>query len=266
MNFEKILGQYWDKTNDVLRYKLKHTPCSIISKREMLAYLMKIYDPLGLAANYTTQAKVIIQEIWKTELDWDSPVPERIMEQWQRWKERIKELEHIQIPRCYSVASNIEVTELHTFVDASEKAFAAVVYLRTLTEKGIDVNIVAAKTRVAPIKPLSIPKLELQAAVLGVRLAETVKEELRITTDRDYYWSDSKTVLGWINADPQKYKQFVAVRIGEILDTTNASQWKWVSSESNPADEATKVVTRKSIWLNGPVFLKQRKLNIGTPS
>lgn len=179
-----------------------------------------------------------------------------MIDQWNSWTKRLDHLKTEEIPRCYSKTLNKVVRrELHTFVDASDRAFAAVVYLRTITENTIDVAIVAAKARVAPTKVMSIPRLELQAAVLGTRLTDTVMKEIRLHTATTTYWSDSKTVIAWINSEHRKYKQFVALRVSEILDSTTTSQWRWVDTKNNPADEATKRVTKDSIWVNGPPFL-----------
>lgn len=254
-HFEKVLGMYWDTNSDTFRYKLKNIPTGLFSKREMLSFIMRIYDPVGLIANIVIEGKVLMQRLWKAGVDWDDNVPEFEMQNWTKFLNRIRSIENIHIPRCFSKTKHVVSREIHTFVDASEDAFAAVAYMKTVHEDGVDINIIAAKTRVAPTKPLSIPRLELQAAVLGIRLAATIRKELRLKIDREYYWSDSKTVLAWIRSEPRNYKQFVALRIGEILQESSADQWHWVASKDNPADEATKVNHNPSIWLTGPAFL-----------
>ena len=114
--------------------------------------------------------------------------------------------------------------DLHTFVDASVKAFAAVTYLRTFHDLGIDISIVAAKSKVALTKPMSIPRLELQGAVLRTRLNEAIKRELRLKVQTEFLWTDSKTVLAWLNSEPRAYNQFVVLRIGEILEFNSPKQ------------------------------------------
>lgn len=263
--FEKVLGLYWDTRRDVFRYQIKDEIRDEWNKRDMLSYIMRIYDPLGLLSNYMIEGKIMMQSLWKTGLNWDEQISRGIKMQWDKWLKRIHVARTLAFPRCFSKGQNCLKRELHVFVDASEQAFAAVAYLRTVYETHVDVTIIAAKTRVAPTKPLSIPRLELQAAVLGVRLAETIKNEIRFEFNEEYFWSDSKTVLSWVNSEARNYKQFVAVRLGEILNSTSSSQWKWVASKDNPADEATKVIVGKSQWMEGPAFLKMREIKELTP-
>ncbi|XP_017468479.1 PREDICTED: uncharacterized protein LOC108360625 [Rhagoletis zephyria] len=124
--------------------------------------------------------------------------------------------------------------------------------------------IVASKTRVAPLKPISIPRMELMAAILGLRLANCVESEASIRIDRRYFWTDSRDVLCWIRSDARKFQQFVAVRIGEILEGSEISNWRWVPSTQNVSDDGTKWVTTPKIhgsirWFTGPEFLQMNE-------
>jgi len=262
--YPKILGQWWDTEGDCFKYILKFLNMAneFTTKREVLSVIMKIYDPLGLLANHLIEAKLIMQEMWRLGHNWDDKLPIVIINQWNAWVKSMKIVEKINIKRCYSQTNHsITRREIHVFVDASDKAFAAIVYMRTISSNGIEVSPIAAKSRVAPIKPLSIPCLELQGAVLGVRLADTILKELRVHINDTFYWTDSKTVMAWIAAaEPKRYTQFVAARVGEILSKTSAAQWNWVCSKDNPADEATKQSSRQSIWLTGPKFLQDQEI------
>lgn len=153
----------------------------------MLSYIMKIYDPLGLLSNYLIERKIMMQSLWKTGLNWDEKVPLKIKTQWDQRMKKLSNASAVAIPRCYALREQCLTRELHVFVDASEQAFAAVAYLRTIYADGVNVAIVAAKTRVAPTKPLSIPRLELQGAVLGTRLSETIKKELRLQVSKEFF-------------------------------------------------------------------------------
>lgn len=172
----------------------------------------------------------------------------------------ISHIAAVRIPRCYSTHLN-EATrvELHTFTDAGEYAYAAICYIRVVYQDSYDVAIVAAKSKVAPLKPVSIPRLELQAAVMGAKLANKVVNTQRITVTSKIFWCDSKTVLQWLRMDPRRFQQFVMHRVGEILATTETTQWRWVPSKMNPADLATKTQTvwEFPMWLNGPKFLHE---------
>lgn len=153
--------------------------------------------------------------------------------------------------------------QVHVFVDGSEEAFAAAAYLRCKSLESISTTLIIAKARTASIKStVSIPRMELQAAVLGCRLSQSLDAELDIKVNSYHFWSDSKIVLHWIKDDSNLYKQFVANRISEIRDGSNISDWRWVPTKLNAADLATRSKTtfcekKFNIWLQGPDFLRR---------
>ncbi|XP_053685689.1 uncharacterized protein LOC128735222 [Sabethes cyaneus] len=250
MATEKVLGLWWCTATDCFTFKinwsrlgddlLKGERCP--TKREVLRIMMSIYDPLGLVAHYLMYLKVLLQEIWRSGVGWDENIDQKCLAKWQVWLRLLPEIENLKIPRCYRLctsARNRTEVQLHTFVDAGENGIAAVVYLRFAEDGIVECSLVGAKTRVAPLKYLTIPRLELQAAVIGAR-----------------------NVLSWIRADHRKYSQFVATRISELLDLTKVSDWNWVPSKWNVADEGTKWQSRPSLksdsrWYKGPEFLYQ---------
>ncbi|XP_075150886.1 uncharacterized protein LOC142224994 [Haematobia irritans] len=268
-NTEKMLGMFWDPNKDVFVYIFRFvrlrrdilTTETIPTKRELLQALMSIFDPLGFISSYTTTLK-ILQEVWRSDINWDDEIRNCLYIKWQNWKAAIDRISAVEIPRCYSQYLN-EATEieLHTFVDAGEDAYAAVCYIRDFSQHQCDVAIIAGKSKVAPLKPMSIPRLELQAAIIGVRIAQKVLEISRLNFTSKYFWTDSKTVLQWLRMDPKKFQQFVMHRVGEILEVTNVTQWRWVPSKMNPADLATKYQHNwnVSMWFTGPQFLRESK-------
>lgn len=134
-------------------------------------------------------------------------------------------IETVEVPRCYRVLTSVNASvEMHTFVDASESGFAAVVYLRFQENDVVECSLVGAKARVAPLKFLSIPRSELQAALLGVRLSDTILKSLSINVNQRYFWTDSKDVLCWLGSDHRRYSQFVAFRVSEILESTEINE------------------------------------------
>ncbi|XP_041564473.1 uncharacterized protein LOC121467226 [Drosophila elegans] len=155
----------------------------------------------------------------------------------------------------------LDFTELHTFVDASEFGYAAVCYFRIGKGDDITISLVAAKSKVARLKPLSIPRMKLLAALTGARLSQKVRNTRNIKTDEHIYWTDSRTVISWLTMDPRNFYAFVMHRVGEIMETTNASQWHWVPTKLNVADMATKFTSKPNPeeWVNGPHFLRQSR-------
>ncbi|XP_055585084.1 uncharacterized protein LOC129737939 [Uranotaenia lowii] len=235
------------------------------TKREVLRMVMSIFDPLGLIAHYVVHGKVLMQEVWKYGSGWDDILPEELRADWHRWSRLLAQLNQVSVPRYFFPgipSSNLSGLQLHVFVDASESAFACVAYLRMVYRENAHCALLSAKTKVAPLKPISMPRSELQAALMGARLVETLSEILELSIERKYLWTDSLTVLSWLRSDSRRYHQFVTYRIGEILSKTSISEWHYVPSKLNVADDATKwgngpSLDSSSRWFTGPDFLKK---------
>ncbi|XP_062713617.1 uncharacterized protein LOC134290481 [Aedes albopictus] len=263
---ERVLGMAWLPDEDVFVYYVKlPDETEVITKRNILRFVMSVFDPLGLISHLLVHGKVIVQDLWRAQVGWDDAIPTEIQQSWVRWIEHLSRLEKLRIPRCYFSGydpDSFRSLQLHIFVDASESAFACVAYFRIVDRGQPRCALVASKAKVAPLKPLSIPRLELQAAVIGSRIAKSVAEYHTMPVSRRFFWSDSKTVLSWIGSDARKYRQYVAVRIGEILEETQPGEWYWVPTKHNVADEATKWGKSPDFhqdrrWFTGPDFLFQ---------
>lgn len=221
---------------------------------------MSVYDPLGLISHFTITGKILLQNLWRNNTGWDEEVPEEDAKNFKEWLRSLDDVTKLRIARYYGRGPD-DVMDLHVFCDASEQAYAATAYWRIESPDGkVVVRLVAARARVAPLKAVTIPRLELQAALIGARLAETITKEHRDKPRKTTYWTDSQTVLRWIEKDAVKYTPFVAHRLGEIAELTNASQWKWVPTELNVADDATRPTYTTHMrpddrWFTGPAFL-----------
>ncbi|XP_055633462.1 uncharacterized protein LOC129773832 [Toxorhynchites rutilus septentrionalis] len=270
----RVLGMLWLTDEDALSFisQLKEEVQQIVenesrpTKRQVLWVLISFFDPLGLLSALMVHCKILLQDIWRTGPQWDEQISEDHEERWRSWTAVLQRILTVKIPRCYFPNATMQCyrqLQLHVFVDASEAAYAAVAYFRIVDTNGTSkCALVTAKTKVAPLKHLSIPRMELQAAVLGTRLIRFILESHTVTITERYMWSDSTTVLAWLRADPRKYKQYVTCRIGEILEQTDVNEWWWVPSKNNPADFATKwgsgpSVDVKGAWFQGPSFLYQ---------
>ena len=267
---ERILGLYWNTQKDLLSFNvgIERIPVDILSgarkptKREFLRIIMSVYDPLGLLGPFTLQSRIIMQEIWQSGVGWDEKIRDEEQVGWVKWLRNLQKIKSLSIPRCLTpIYKKYTSVQLHMFCDASLKAYTAVVYLRfVVPNEKAHVSLVMAKTRVAPLKPMNVPRLELQAALLGARLVRTVRSEMEIKINKIYLWSDSLTVLRWIKGEPRTRTIFVAHRLGEINELTTSTDWNWVPTKLNPADYSTRwikvPIDENNAWFIGPEFLR----------
>ena len=230
-----------------------------LTERGLLSMLSSIYDPLGLASPFILGTRRIVQDLCRGKLAWDEKISASYGEQWTRWTDRLAEMEAVKIPRCILPPSPVK-QQLHNFSDASEKAYGVVSYLRSQDRDGKTYSyIVMAKSRLAPLKTLTIPRLELQAATLATRQDALLRRELDVELESSQFWTDSTIVLQYIFNQERRFHTFVANRVAEIRGKSEVEQWHHVSTKDNPADDASRGVTAGSLglsrWQHGPAFL-----------
>ena len=229
--------------------------------------MSSVYDPLGFVAPIIVPAKKLLQDLCKQKLGWDDPISDIDGERWEEWKSQLASLSQITIDRCVKPASlgDLKIAELHNFADASQIAYGAVSYLRLVdVEDRIHCAFLIGKSRLAHLKPMTVPRLELSAAVLAIQLDQTVREELDIPISQSTFWSDSTCVLQYIRNQSKRFHTFVANRLSVIHENSAPHQWRHVKSDLNPADEVSRGLTveemsASSKWLNGPAFLKKNE-------
>ena len=265
MPVQRSLGTYWCIESDTFgfRIELKDKPTT---RRGILSTISSVYYPLGAVSPVILVGKRILQALCRQNVNWDDPVPDEILPQWEKWRTELPLLEKLTFPRCLKPKNFGEPmrAEIHSFSDASDNGIGQISYLRMVNHKGeIHVSFLSAKSRVAPLKPISIPRLELTAAVISVNVATMLKSELDIETIQCYYYTDSEIVIGYINNDARRFHVYVGNRVQHIRDRSSPENWFHVPGKENPADEASRGLTAKELlesnrWFNGPQFLWQQ--------
>lgn len=264
----KTLGLGWFANTDELYYttKFKFTE-NHVTKRIMLSAISQVYDPLGLLAPIVILAKILLQKLWTYKIGWDDPVPHDILISWKKFVDTLDYLDKLRIPRQV-INSKMQYIELHIFTDASQNAYGACAYVRMYSDNNnnVSVALLCAKSKVAPVKPITIPRLELCGALLGAKLYTKIINSLRSNFTNVYFWSDSTIVLGWLRMSPNTLKTFVQNRVAQINELTGSLPWLHVGSKSNPADLVSRGVTLDAlrtadIWWRGPAFLHERLCN-----
>ena len=276
---ELTLGLQWNPEQDAFVFDIT-LPNKPLTRRGLLSMTASLYDPLGFVCPVTLIPKKIQQQLCKMELDWDECIPEKMAEEVMKWKNNLEELSKLEIPRCFKAATEqnknsksskpsremkVESkakTELHIFCDASEFAYGAVAYLKVYNENFGKVSFIMGKSRVAPIKMITIPRLELTAAVVAAKMYQFVKDEIDMTIDQVIFWTDSQVVLRYLHNTSSRFKVFVANRIQTIQEISNVQDWHYVPTNLNPADLASRGIqpyeTEKlRFWLQGLDFLQR---------
>nr|CAH7767395.1 unnamed protein product [Callosobruchus chinensis] len=259
----KALGLTWNKRNDTFNFEV--SICGNdqkVTKRLILSIISQLFDPMGLISPCVIIGKVLIQKLWLEKIDWDSPVSEELKIEWLKLRNNLAELNKLKIDRQVVCDEAVKI-ELHGFSDASAEAYGAAVYVRSVDINGkIHVCLLCAKSRIAPLKTISIPRLELCGAVILAKLVDKVINSCKIDFDKVYCWTDSTVVLGWLKTIPNLLKTFVANRVSEIqtLESQNCCQWRHVPTKSNPADILSRgmypnELGMNRLWWKGPMFL-----------
>lgn len=258
----KILGLIWNPVVDVLSFKVQ-LETRVITKRSILSEIARLFDPLGLICPVIFMGKWLIQHLWQLGLGWDDRPPDDVCQKWEQFRQELPLLSKLSFTRELMVDSATTI-QLHGFSDASEKGYAGVVYIRTIQpNKDVKVSLVIAKSRVAPLKRVTLPRLELCGVVLVSELLAHVMEVLRdqclITSVN--IWTDSAVALSWIQSSPHRWKTFVATRVSRIQELWPPQNFRYVPSASNPADVASRGLLPQKllechIWKDGPVWLR----------
>lgn len=258
----KILGLRWNPGKDNFFYSFDNVE-KICTKRNILSELARIFDPAGYLTPVVLSNKLILQHLWSLGLKWDDTPPEDVVVKWKQFKAELQIFSNFSIPRHIDIA-NVQSCQVIGFSDASEKAYAAVVYFRILYENNSPNSfLVCAKSKVAPLKRITLPRLELCAAVLLSKLLQFTLNtfEKIIKFEKVLAFTDSKVTLSWIQSSPHRWKSFVSNRVTYIQENLAPEHWYYVPSALNPADCASRGLSPKelsafSLWWQGPDFLK----------
>ena len=266
----KLLGIHWNAVTDTFQFRgeelIKRTAESRATKRSILKIAPRLYDPMGWITPYVVRVKLLLQSLWEHGLEWDENIPAHLEKKWRMWVEELKDINSVEIPRRYSNSNlTIKNRELHVFGDASEAAYGAVAYLKSYDEKGnSNTSLVYAKSKVAPVKKVTLPRLELLAAEMSSKMAQYVQKSLQLPDVEEFLWTDSQIALCWIKAPSKQWKTFVSNRVQRIQQMSDPVNWRWCPGVTNPADLVSRGIRLKELitselWLHGPSWLQESR-------
>ncbi|XP_067943139.1 LOW QUALITY PROTEIN: uncharacterized protein [Watersipora subatra] len=265
---ERSLGVLWDTNQDIFTFK-HEPPSKPNTRRGVLSSVASVFDPLGLISPFTLKGRIILQETCKQNYDWDTPLESSLLNCWAKWMSDLSNVHNVQVPRCVSprAFNQIESAQLHTFTDASTTGYGHCTYLRLVnTNRKVHVALLASKAKVAPIKQITIPRLELQAACSAVQAVNKYVKKLELPNITTYFYSDSTVVLGYICNTKERFQTFVANRVETIRTLSKPKNWAYVPTNQNPADMASRgasiIDLTHSEWFSGPKFLWTEPIDI----
>lgn len=256
----KILGVQWDPLKDFFTYSISALNSSF-TKRAILSGIARIYDPVGWLAPVVLIAKFLLQELWRLNLGWDDTVPPDIANKWRNFLLELDYVKNITVPRKVTADRAVQ-HQLIGFCDGSSKAYGCCVYLRSVGPEECQAHLLIAKSKLAPIKPLTVNRLELCGAVLLARVLKHMHNLLKnkIPINQTIAFTDSSTVLSWLHIEPHKLKTFVAHRVVKITEDVPLEYWQHVSTRDNPADHCSRGLSSGKLaecasWWVGPDWL-----------
>ena len=259
------MGIKWLVSPDEFFFEVKRHVGGLLTRRKMLSIVSSIFDPLGLLGPFVLSGKLLFQEATARKLSWDEGVSKDLEENWDIWMQSLGSVSQLRFPRCIKPSVHDDaVIELHHFSDASSKGYGCCSYVRCVNKLGmINVVLIMSKSKVAPLKTCTIPRLELQAAVLAVKVDSLLKRELDIEFDQSFFWTDSEIVLKYIRNDSRRFHVFVANRVSLIREYSDPKQWSYIETKANPADLVTRGCIGSKLlgdkWLYGPDKMRQYK-------
>lgn len=261
-----VLGMSWGLQSDDISFDLSGTFKKLTeapaTKRRILSVAYSVFDPIGIACAFTIIPKILLQETCKLKVGWDNPLPEEMSNKFNQWTKQLTLLKKLKIPRCIAVNQERATWSLHIYTDASGSAYASCAFLRCGFSGNVSVQLIMARSRVAPIQDTTIPRLELLGCLCGIRLANKVKKNMEIPELPTTYWTDSTTALAWIKND-RNWGIFVAGRVKEIRSSSKIEEWRHVPGKQNPADIPSRGASVKTLletpWWEGPHWLKQEE-------
>ena len=259
----KTLGVVWDVYEDKLKVRVNVVE-KRCTRRGLLSVIGQTYDPLGVLQPFLLPARQLLQEACREGLEWDKELTTRpgLKVEWDRWCNVLPLLESVSLDRSFTVlGKKVTRYELHTFCDASTYGYGACSYLRVLYDDSeVRCCFVMGKSRVAPLKPVSVPRLELVAAVLAAKLSALIVREFQINLSAVYLWTDAVVVLRYLHNTSTRFETFVANHIELLHTLSSLNQWHYVPTKLNPADIASRgvwpdKVNAVNVWFKGPEFL-----------
>jgi len=265
------LGLLWNPKNDQFQVKnnttqVQPTNSTTSTKRKVLATTASIFDPLGLLGPAVIAYKIFLQKQWQDKLKWDELLPAHLQQEWNQLLQTIRKLSQLKINRKV-ICSNALNIQLHGFCDSSERAYGACLYIRSTDNNNkIYCELLCSTSKVAPLKQLTKPRLELCAGKLLSKLYKNNIGALKITINESYLWTDSSIALTWIQGPPKEWKTFVGNRVAHFQEETASASWKHLPSQSNPADLISRgieptTLSTSTLWWKGTHWLSQEPFN-----
>jgi len=259
---ECALGVVWCVESDSFSFRTvnQNKP---FTRRGILSVVSSVYDPLGLLCPFVLSAKLLVQELCKRKYGWDDELPAEAVTHWKQWLDDLPKVEQLKVRRCVKPpdVSHVKAYSLHHFCDASQIGYGVASYVRMeFEDERPHCSLILGKSRLAPVKMTTIPRLELMAAVLAVKIDKMLRSELDYEIQQSVFWTDSTIVLHYIANQDKRFHTFVANRVSLIHDGSEPSQWKHVPSELNPADDASRGLRMDELlsngrWFSGPKFI-----------